>query len=517
MAEQGRVAPTDAGVDTDAAAETAHAGGPPPTAPKRTFTLPSAYTILFGLIVLAAIATWIIPAGTYNLNAAGEPIPGTYHEVASKPSRILVDSLTAPINGLYGVEDANGNINYYNSGSLFGAIDIALFIIVIGGFLGVTMKTGAIQAGIGSLVQRMKGRERWLIPALMTVFALGGTSYGMAEESLAFYALVITVLIAAGYDALTGAAVVLLGCGIGVIGSTVNPFATGIASGIAGVSISDGLIGRLFILVAGLAIGIFFVLRYADRVRKDPSQSAVYDLKAENEARFRAESDGGEVALTGTHKTILAVFALAFLVMIYGVIPWEDIGVPFPTWWWWFPEMTASFLLFAIIIGLIGRMREAELTGTFVDGARDLLGVALIIGIARGITVIMNNGEITDTVLRWVERALGDTGEAAFAIVMFGLFLPLSFLIPSSSGLATLAMPITAPLAAFVDVPASLVVTAYQSASGLMNLFIPTSAVVMGGLAIARVPYGTYLRWVWPLLAALTGLVVVVLAVSAVL
>jgi uncharacterized ion transporter superfamily protein YfcC len=488
---------------------------PAPPETKSRFTLPSAYTILFVLIVLAAIATWVIPAGVYNLNAAGEPIPGTYHEVASKPSRILVDSLTAPINGLYGIENAKGNINYYNSGTLFGAIDIALFIIVIGGFLGVTMKTGAIQAGIGTLVERMRGREKWLIPALMAVFALGGTSYGMAEESLAFYALVITVMIAAGYDALTGAAVVLLGCGIGVIGSTVNPFATGIASGIAGVSISDGLLGRLVILIAGLAIGIFFVLRYAERVKRDPSKSVVYDLKAENEARFRAESEAGPVAMTGTQKTILAVFVLAFVVMIYGVIPWEDLGIPFPTWWWWFPEMTASFLLFAIIIGLIARMREGELTSTFVDGARDLLGVALIIGIARGITVIMNNGQITDTVLHWVERALGDTGEAGFAIVMYALFLPLSFLIPSSSGLATLAMPITAPLAGFVNVPASLVVTAYQSASGVMNLFIPTSAVVMGGLAIARVPYGTYLRWVWPLLAALAVLTVIVLAVTA--
>jgi uncharacterized ion transporter superfamily protein YfcC len=492
------------------------AGVQPEPTQRSRFTLPSAYTILFALIVLAAIATWVVPAGTYNLNADGEPIPGTYHEVDAKPSRILVDSLTAPINGLYGIEDATGNINYYNSGTLFGAIDIALFILVIGGFLGVTMKTGAIQAGIARLVQRMQGKERLMIPVLMTVFALGGTSFGMAEESLAFYALIITVLIAAGYDALTGAAIVLLGCGIGVMGSTVNPFATGIASGIAGVPISDGLIGRLVILIAGLAIGIFFVLRYADRVRNDPSKSVVYELKAENEARFRAESEGGEIELTGTHKLVLTVFALAFVVMIYGVIPWEDLGIPLPTWWWWFPEMTASFLAFSIIIGLIGRMREGELTATFVDGARDLLGVALIIGIARGITVIMNNGQITDTVLHWVERALGDTGEAVFAIVMFGLFLPLSFLIPSSSGLATLAMPITAPLAGFVDVPESLVVTAYQSASGLLNLFIPTSAVVVGGLAIARVPYGTFLRWVWPLLAALTVLCVVVLGAAAV-
>jgi uncharacterized ion transporter superfamily protein YfcC len=481
------------------------------------FTLPSAYTILFALIVLAAIATWIIPAGIYNLNDAGEPVPGTYHEVPSHPARILVDSLTAPINGLYGIEDAKGNINYYNSGSLFGAIDIALFILVIGGFLGVTMKTGAIEAGIGNLVRRMRGKERWMIPVLMSVFALGGTTFGMAEESLAFYALVITVMIAAGYDALTGAAIVLLGCGIGVLGSTVNPFATGIASGIAGISISDGIIGRLVILLVGLGIGIFYVLRYADRVKKDPSKSVVYDLKAENEARFRAATDAGDVTLTRNQKTVLAVFALAFVVMIYGVVPWEDIGIPFPTWWWWFPEMTASFLLFAIIIGLIGRMGEGALTTSFVDGARDLLGVALIIGIARGITVVMNNGQITDTVLHWIEDALGDTGDVTFLILMFLLFLPLSLVIPSTSGLATLAMPIMAPLAGFIGVSTAFVVTAYQSASGVMNLVVPTSAVVMGGLAIARVPYGTYLRWVWPLLALLSALSVIVLAISAAL
>jgi len=487
-----------------------------PTGRKKRFTLPSAYTILFILIVLAAIATWVVPAGTYDLNDAGEPIPGTYHEVESKPADILVDSLTAPINGLYGIENEKGNINYYNSGTLFGAIDVALFIIVIGGFLGVTMKTGAIQAGIGKLVGRLRGRERLMIPILMTVFAIGGTTYGMAEESLAFYALVITVMIAAGYDALTGAAVVLLGCGIGTLGSTINPFATGIASGFARVPLSDGLVGRLIILIVGLAIGIFFVLRYADRVKKDPSTSLVHDMKDENEAHFKADSggggDGGVAVLTRTHKTVLVVFGLAFGVMMYGVIPWEDLGIPLPTLWWWFPEMTASFLLFSIVIGLIGHMKEGELTTTFVDGARDLLGVALIIGIARGITVIMNNGEITDTVLHWAEAALGDVGSAAFIVVMFLLFLPLSFLIPSSSGLATVAMPIMAPLAVFVGVSEALVVTSYQSASGLMNLFIPTSAVVMGGLAIARVPYGRYLRWVWPLLVMLGVLSIVVLA-----
>ena len=391
-----------------------------------------------------------------------------YHQVEPNPQRIVVDSLMAPINGLYGIEGEDGSISVWNTGELFGAIDVALFILVIGGFLGVTMSTGAIQGGIARIVARLRGRESWMIPILMSVFALGGSTFGMAEESLAFYALIITVMIAAGYDALVGASILLLGCGIGVLGSTINPFATGIASGFAGVSIEEGIVGRLIILVVGTVIGIVFVMRYAARVKADPSRSLIHDQKAENEARFLSETDatGSAASLTGRQKAVLILFMLAFVVMIYGVIPWEDLGVGLPTLWWWFPEMTASFLLFAILIAVVGHMSETGFTSTFVDGARDLLGVALIIGIARGITVIMNNGLITDTVLNAAETAVADLGGVAFISLMYVLFIPLSFLIPSSSGLATVAMPIMAPLARFADVPAQLVVTAYQRRTG---------------------------------------------------
>ena len=407
-----------------------------PAEPRRGFKLPSAYTILFALIVLMAIATWIIPAGAYELDKDGSPIPGTYHSVDSHPARILVDSLTAPINGLYGIEDAKGNINYYNSGTLFGAIDVALFIIVIGGFLGVTMRTGAIQAGIGRLVARLRGRERWMIPILMTVFALGGTTYGMAEESLAFYALVIAVMIAAGYDALTGAAVVLLGCGIGTFGSTINPFATGIASGFAGVSISDGLLLRLVMLVVGLALG--HLLRAP--VRR-PGQGGPVPVGGRQHARGeRARTSASTparrtIVMTGRQKAILVVFGAGLRrddvrrhpvggpqhrpPHAVVVVPGDD-RVVHPVQHHHRPHRPD--------------VARSDLTDSFVDGARDLLGVALIIGIARGITVVMNNGEITDTVLHWAEQALGDVGQAGFAIVMFLLFLPLSFLIPSSSG-----------------------------------------------------------------------------------
>ncbi len=496
---------------------TAATAAEPPEAPaKKGFSLPSAYTILFFLIVVVAFLTWIIPAGAYELDADGAPVPGTYHQVEQNPARIVVDSLLAPINGMYGIEAADGNISVYNVGELFGAIDVALFILVIGGFLGVTMQTGAIQAGIGRVVQRLRGREQRMIPILMVLFALGGTTFGMAEESLAFYLLIVTVMIAAGYDALTGAAIILLGAGIGVLGSTINPFATGIASGFAGTTISQGLIARIVILVVGTSIGIWWVSRYAARVHRDPAASLIAADREANITYFKADASGAAATaeLTSTHKLVLGAFFLAFLTMIVGVIPWSDLGIyKIPTHFWWFAEMTASFLFFSIIIGFLGRMSEGQFTSSFVDGARDLLGVALIIGIARGVTVIMNNGQITDTVLNAAEQALSGLGGVAFINIMYGLFLPLSFLIPSSSGLATVAMPIMAPLASFAGVPADAIVTAFQSGNGLVNLITPTSAVVMGGLAIARVPYGTWIKFVVPLLVMLAILSMVVLSI----
>jgi uncharacterized ion transporter superfamily protein YfcC len=480
---------------------------------EKKFTFPTAFTILFLLLVVIAFLTWVIPAGSYDYTEAGEPIPGSYHPVEPNPQKLLSSALKGPINGMYGIEAEDGSVDVWNAGELFGAIDVAMFVLIIGGFLGVTMKTGAINAGIAWVVNKLKGKEKWMFPILMTIFAIGGTSYGMAEETLAFYALIITVMLAAGYDGLSAASLILLGAGIGVLGSTVNPFATGIASGFAGTTISEGVVGRLVLLVIGTILGILFVIRYAEKVKKDPSKSLIYDVKEENEKQFLSSSEGTDFGeFTTRHKVILLLFFLAFVVMVYGVIPWEDLGLAIPTWWWWFPEMTANFLFFGILIGIIGRLSEKNLVNTFIDGARDMLGVALIIGVARGITVIMNNGLITDTVLYWAEQAVSGLGGIGFIIVTYLLYLPLSFLIPSSSGLATVSMPIMAPLSQFAGVPSYLVVTAYQAANGLINLITPTSAVVMGGLAIARVGYGTWLKFVIPLLVLLLILSIVVLA-----
>lgn len=469
---------------------------------KKKFKMPTAYTILFSIIVLVAILTWIVPAGQYDYvdptASKKQPIPNTYHLVEKTPQG-LKDVAMAPINGFY------------------DAVDVALFVLVIGGFLGIVMKTGAIEAGIANVTRKLKGREKWMIPILMILFSLGGTTFGMAEETIAFYPLLIPVFLAAGYDTITAVSVIMLGAGVGVLGSTVNPFATGIASGFANVSIGDGIIFRLLILVLGEAAAILFVMRYAEKVRKDPTKSIVYDTLKDDKEHFLAHKDDSEFPeLTGKRKLVLYMFAATFIIMVFGVIPFSDIGITaIPTLGWWFGELTALFLVSSILIALVYGMDEKELTSTFVDGARDLLGVALIIGVSRGITVVMNAGKITDTVLHLGENTLAGTGSIGFTILSYLFYIPLSFLIPSTSGLATLSMPIMAPLADFAHVARHIVITAYQSASGIVNLITPTSAVVMGGLAIARVSYDKWLKYVWKLLVILMAIIIAVLTVGA--
>jgi len=466
----------------------------------RRFKFPSAYTILFILIALVAALSWIVPAGHYQMvmnETLGKEVPvaGTYAHVAAQPQGI-VSVIMAPISGLYDPDTGQA-----------GAIDVALFVLIIGGFLGIVNKTGAIDAGIERVTQKLSGREEWMIPILMGLFAAGGTIYGMAEESLPFYTLLVPVMMAARFDPLVAASTVLLGAGIGTLGSTINPFATVIAANAAGIPFTTGIWLRVALLVAGWLICVAWVMRYARQVRQDPSKSVVADKQDENIAHFLGGKRQQDLAFTGTRKLILVIFALAFAVMIYGV---AVLG-------WWMGQISGVFLAAAIITGLLARMSEEELTSTFIDGARDLLGVALIIGIARGIVVVMDKGMITHTILHSAEGLVGGLSSMVFINVMYWLEVVLSFLVPSSSGLAVLTMPIMAPLADFARVDRDLVVTTYQAASGIVNLVTPTSAVVMGGLAIARVPYVRYLKWVTPLLLMLTVLICLILSLGALL
>ena len=377
----------------------------------------------------------------------------------------------------------------------YDAVDVCVFILMVGGFLGVVMKTGAVDAGVARIIQRLGGREKWLIPILMLLFGLGGTTYGMWEETMAFYPLLIPVFLAAGYDAVVGISVILLGAGAGVISSTVNPFATGIAAGFAGVSLGEGILLRVLQWIVFESAAIWFVMAYAARVKKNPSRSVV----GVGAGKIQVSMEEPQPEYTPKRKVIMVLFTLVFLVMIYGVIPFDEMGLPLPVLGWWFPELSALFLLGGVVIGFIDGQREDEVAETFVAGCADLLGVAFIIGVSRGITVLMNDGGITDTILHWGEEALSGTGAVSFVLLVYLLYLPLTVLIPSSSGLATLSVPIMAPLGEFAGVGGDLVVTAFQSASGLVNIVTPTAAVVMGALALGHVPYDRWLKYVWKL------------------
>ncbi|PCC97834.1 YfcC family protein [Halopseudomonas pelagia] len=460
---------------------------------------PTAYTILFLLIIFVAALTWVIPAGKYERvmnDSVGREVavPGTYQQVEANPQG-FVDVMLAPTAGFYDPDSYAAN-----------AIDVALFVLFLGGFLGVMNATGAIDTGIRSAMRHLKGHEIWMIPILMTLFALGGTTYGMAEETLAFYAILIPVMIAAGYDAVTGVAIILIGAGIGVIGSTINPFATVIAANAADIPFTDGLMLRLVMLVGGLIICAAYVMRYAKRVQADPSRSVVAKQREAHRQVFLQghEDDFKDTRLTRTQMLALVIFALTFIVMIWGV---SSQG-------WWMASMGALFLGSAIVIGILARLGEKQLTGSFVDGARDLLGVALVVGLARGIVVIMEQGMIADTILHSAESSLGGLPQLAFIHVMFWIEAGMSLFVPSSSGLAVLSMPILAPLGDFASVGRDLVVTAYQAANGLVNLINPTFAVVIGGLAIGRVSYDRWLVFIWPLLLILTLFVSLILSIG---
>jgi uncharacterized ion transporter superfamily protein YfcC len=539
IAEEGTGAPAAEGTDSGSEETPAKKGG---------FRFPTAFTILFGVILLVWALTFIIHPGTYDYvscdGGTPKPIPGTFHHVDVNQSfrERVYDLWVSPVNGLYGVRTpaepiANppaallqaghtacgvtgaqpipaqivtppGHTGPYNTGDIAGAVAVFFFVLAIGAFITVTIKTGALEAGLGRVTARFRNRGLVLVAILMVIFSVGGTTYGMAEETLGFYAILLPVVIGLGYDRMVGVAMIALGAGIGTLASTVNPFATGVASDAAGVPLGEGIGLRLLMYVVLTALAVAYVLRYAVRVKADPARSLVAVAAGETIMPGADAAGPAPAALTGRQKAVLWVFGLTFGLMVFSVIPWSDFSSSLEsiTLGWYFPELAALFLVASVVVGLMGGLGEEGTVNGIIAGAGDFMGAALIIAVARGVTVIMNNAAITDTVLHSLESAVSGLSSGAFATMIYIVNLPLAFLVPSSSAHATLAMPIMAPLGDFAKVSRSMVVTGYQSASGFLNLFTPTSAVIMGGLALGRVRYDRYLRFLAPLL----GIVLVV-------
>ncbi|HWS91528.1 MAG TPA: hypothetical protein VN306_03220, partial [Mycobacterium sp.] len=430
-----------------------------PGEPKRKFKFPTAFTVLFFVLVLVWILTFIIPPGSYSYvscdGGTPKPIPGTFGAVKVDLSfqERLYDLWVSPVNGLYGirtpaeaVSDPSpdllkkgqaacgtaggqqvpaeivtppGQTGPYNSGDLAGAVQVFFFVLAIGAFITVTIKTGALDAGIGRVTERFRQRGLLLIVILMVIFSVGGTTYGMAEETLGFYAIILPVIIALGYDRLVGVGIILVGAGVGTLASTVNPFATGVASDAAGVALGDGIGLRLIMYVVFAALAVLYVLWYARRVKADPARSML-PAAGPDEAPAGAPA-GPPAPMTGRQKTVLWIFGLTFALMIFSVIPWGDFSASLEsiTLGWYFPELAALFLVGAVLIGLVGGLGEEGTVTGIIAGAGDFIGAALIIAVARGVTTIMNNAGITDTVLHALEGAVSGLPKGAFIVVMY--------------------------------------------------------------------------------------------------
>ncbi|GGH42098.1 hypothetical protein IA57_11945 [Mangrovimonas yunxiaonensis] len=493
----------------------------------KNIKFPTAQTVLLIIAGLAALLTWVIPAGKYDtlvynktenlflrqtsnetqkLAASQETldklniqialdkftngdiwkpisIPGTYAEVASAPQGLL-SFLKSPIRGI------------------IEAADIIFLVLIIGGLIGIMNATGAFGAGISWLAKKLKGHEYWLIILVTSLIALGGTTFGLAEETIAFYPILIPIFLAAKYDGMVPLAAIYIGSSIGTMCSTVNPFSTIIASDAAGINWTTGLYGRIGMLAICTLICIIYILRYANNVKKNPEKSLVYEHKDEIQALFGTIS-GGTMSLTSRLRLILIVFALCFVVMIYGVSQLD----------WWFLEMTTVFLVGAIVIGFLGKIKEADFVDTFVKGASDLLGVALIIGIARGVSVIMEDGMISDTILHQVTSMTSGMDKSIFANILLFAYSGLSFFIPSSSGMAVLTMPIMSPLADSFGFGRDVIVNCYQYGMGLFAFINPTG-LILASLAMVKIGFDKWLKFVTPLLIILTVVTMVWLTLS---
>lgn len=486
---------------------------------KKKRGMPSSFTILLALLAIVAVITVIVSGTSGGAVTAAR----------------LSDFCTAPILGFA------------------DALPVCLFVMILGGFLGMMTETGALDNGIAVLVQKLKGNEIMLIPVLMLIFSLGGTTYGMCEETVPFYALLAATMMAAGFDPMVGAATVLLGAGCGCLGSTVNPFAVGAAvDALTGVgievnqSIIIGLGAVLWIVTT--AMSIFFVMNYAKKVKADKGSTilSMQELKDAEEAHGKAASEvHKEVKLTGRQKGVLIAFAFTFVVMIVGFIPladlnegvanffdagavydadgnavvqgWSALITGLPIGQWYFDEASTWFFLMAVLIGIIGGLSEKQIVNTFITGAADMMSVVLVIALARGISVLMANTGLDVFVLDAAANALAGLSGVIFAPMSFLVYFGLSFLIPSTSGMATVSMPIMGPLAVKLGFSPEVMVMIFSAAIGVVNLFTPTSGAIMGGLALAKIEWTTWLKFALKLIVALSVVCAIILTVACVL
>ena len=430
--------------------------------------LPDSLVLVFGLIVLAQAASYVVPAGEFERDGR-RVVEGSYRPVDAEPLPPLAFLTSIPA-------------------GLAAAQEIIFFVFLVGGVIGVVRATGAFDAAIAAAIRRLAARPAWLVGGMVALFAVGSSTVGMAEEYLPFVPVLVTMCLALRLDAVTAVGIVYVGAGVGYACAALNPFTVLIAQDIAGVGLTSGQAVRWALLLVCGAVGVHHILRYAARVRRAPEASLVAGV--DYSTGFTLESGA---RLTGGHAAVLAVFAAGIGVFVYGVAARS----------WYLTELSAVFLAIGLLAAALGRVAPNDAARAFLRGAADMTATALLIGFARTIEVVLSDAQVIDTLVHWLAAPLGALPAHAAALGMLAAQTVCNFLVPSGSGQAYVTMPIMAPLADLTGVTRQTAVLAYQFGDGFTNMLVPTNALLMGMLALGRIPYERWVRFVVPLLAKL--------------
>ena len=436
--------------------------------------MPHTLIIVSVILIIFVILTWIIPAGEFQrheYNGRMVVVPGTYHHMEPEHQG-LMDLFTAPIRGM------------------MSASQIIALVLLIGGAFGIVSKTGAINAGLANVLEATRKNpaiKKFIIPIVMFLFSLGGASFGMSEEVMVFILITIPLAMAMGYDSLTGIAMPFLGAASGFAGAFSNPFTIGIAQGISEIPIFSGWEYRIFVWLVLMTAAIIFVMLYARRIEKNPERSLVYEIDRKRD--LTAYHSAEDLDLTLRRKLVLIIFFSSIVLLIVGVNLWD----------WYINEISGLFMAMGLLAALVYRLPSNKAVGAFLEGARDMMTAAFVIGLTRGMLIIATDGKIIDTILAGIAGTMDQFPKVVSVQMMFIFQGFMNFFVPSGSGQAALTMPLMAPLADLIGITRQTAVLAFQLGDGLFTNIFPTSGVTMGILAIGNIPYDKWVRFMLPL------------------
>jgi uncharacterized ion transporter superfamily protein YfcC len=439
----------------------------------RAFEVPHPLLIIFAIVLLAAFATFIIPGGQYvRVEQQGRMVvtPGSFTPVPHRPQG-LVEIVLAPFNGM------------------MKASDIIILLFIIGGAFSVIKDTGALSAGIYRVTKAMKGREVIIIPILMYLFALAGGVFGMYEEVLPFVGIVVPMALAMGYDSIVGIAMVYLSTVLGFMGAFFNPFTVGIAQGIAGLPLFSGVEYRLVVWFVTVTTGVIFTLIYAARIKKNPRLSETYESDEKMRSALFETAEQEELRLTARHLVIIGILAAGFVILPMGV----------RVYGWYLKELTGLFFTLGVLCGIAGGKGLNTTVNSFIEGARDMVTAALLIGFARGIKLMLEDGMVMDTILFYLSSMISHFPQLVAVQIMFFVQCVMNLFIQSGSAQAAVSMPIMAPLADLLGISRQTAVLAFQLGDGFTNFAIPWNGITLAVLNIGTVPIWAWFRWAWKL------------------